>query len=440
MNMSKRKEKYLSIYSVILVVVLMLAQINESTTLLSVLFVGIALLFFNPVFILPVFIISSLGNTFFAYDGISISRIIGFLLIAACLIAQIRNRIPIKKIGFIFLVIFFIYTLISSAFSITGSFVSFIVFMQSLVVVFLLSQLRNINLHNLSWILIISSVVTIIIFSFWFKENIIELGIQRLSVSEDTSINRLATMISQLIAILFTGFFIPGKNKLMKIILFSTILIGLTLIIFTGTRSALIAIIVSIVIITLYFFKIHTKKVIIYLPLIILVGYLFINQFQEFDIHVLKRFTVEEVQDDGGSGRIGVWKALVPKTFEDGLFFGFGFGAENVYDLAKQYGFRFSAHNLLIDMFIQMGLTGLILFFTYFFILAKKLLKSIDNPYILVPVMILLTGLINGIGETVFLEKFFWNGIALAWLYLNNLPNSLKMSKQTYTKEANDPV
>ena len=440
MNMSKRKEKYLSIYSVILVAVLMLSQINESTILLSVLFVGIALLLFNPVFILPVFIISSLGNTLFAYDGISISRIIGFLLIIACLMAQIRNRIPIKKIGFIFLLIFFIYTLISSAFSITGSFVSFIVFMQSLVVVFLLSQLRNINLYNLSWILIVSSVVAIVFFSFWFKENIIELGIQRLSVSEDSSINRLATMISQLIAILFTGFLIPGKNKLIKIILFSTILIGLILIIFTGTRSALIAIIVSIVIITLYFFKIHTKKVIIYLPLIILLGYLFINQFQELDIHVLKRFTVEEVQDDGGSGRIGVWKALVPKTFEDGLFFGFGFGAENVYDLAKQYGFRFSAHNLLIDMFIQMGLTGLILFFTYFFILAKKLLKSIDNPYILVPVMILLTGLINGIGETVFLEKFFWNGIALAWLYLNNLPNSLKMSKQTYTKEANDPV
>ena len=438
--MLKRKEKYLSIYSVILVVVLMLSQINESTILLSVLFVGIALLLFNPVFILPVFIISSLGNTLFAYDGISISRIIGFLLIIACLMAQIRNRIPVKKIGFIFLLIFFIYTLISSAFSITGSFVSFIVFMQSLVVVFLLSQLRNINLYNLSWILIVSSVVAIVFFSFWFKENIIELGIQRLSVSEDSSINRLATMISQLIAILFTGFLIPGKNKLIKIILFSTILIGLILIIFTGTRSALIAIIVSIVIITLYFFKIHTKKVIIYLPLIILVGYLFINQFQELDIHVLKRFTVEEVQDDGGSGRTGVWKALVPKTFEDGLFFGFGFGAENVYDLAKQYGFSFSAHNLLIDMFIQMGLTGLILFFTYFFILAKKLLKSIDNPYILVPVMILLTGLINGIGETVFLEKFFWNGIALAWLYLNNLPNSLKMSKQTYIKEANEPV
>ena len=440
MNISKRKEKYLSIYSVILVVILMLAQINESTIILSVLFVGTALLLFNPVFILPVFIISSLGNTLFAYDGISVSRIIGFLLIVACLMNQIRNRIPIKKMGFIFLVIFFIYAFISSAFSITGSFVSFIVFMQNLVIVFLLSQLRNINLYNLSWILIVSSIITIILFSFWFKENIIELGIQRLSISEDTSINRLATMISQLIAILFTGFLIPGKNKLMKIILFSTMLIGITLIIFTGTRSALIAIIVSIVIITLYFFNNYRKKVLVYLPLIILVGYLFINQLQESDFHVLKRFTFEEVQDDGGSGRIGVWKALVPKTFEDGLFFGFGFGAENVYYLAKQYGFRFSAHNLFIDMFIQMGLTGLILFFTYFFILAKKLLKSIDNPYILVPVMILLTGLINGIGETVFLEKFFWNGIALAWLYLNNLPNSLKMSKLTYTKEANEPV
>ena len=440
MNMSKRKEKYLSIYSVMLVVILMLAEINESAILLIVLFVGTALLLFNPVYILPVFIISSLGNSFFAYDGISISRILGFLLIIACVIYQSRRRISERHLEFIFLVIFFIYTFLSSAFSITGSFNSFILFMQSLVIVFLLNKLRNINLYNLSWMLVASSIVTIILFSFWFKETIIELDIQRLSVSEDDSINRLATMISQLIAILFAGFFIIGKNKLMKIILASTMLIGFTLIILSGTRAALIAIILAIVIILFYFFINYTKKVIIYLSLISLVGYLFINQLQEFDIHSLQRFTVEKVQDDGGSGRIGIWKALVPKTIEDGLFFGFGFGAENVFLLAKQNGFDFSAHNLLIDMFIQTGLTGLILFFTYFFILAKKLLKSIDNPQIIVPVMILLTGLLNGMGETVFLEKFFWNGIALAWLYLNNLPNTLKMSKQTYTKEANEPV
>ena len=37
------------------------------------------------------------------------------------------------------------------------------------------------------------------------------------------------------------------------------------------------------------------------------------------------------------------------------------------------------------------------------------------------PVSLLLAALFNGIGETVFSEKLFWNDIALAWLYMNNL-------------------
>jgi hypothetical protein len=437
-SLSKRKEKYLSIYSVMLVVIFLLSEINESTIFRSALYLGTALLLFNPIFILPIFIISSLGNNFFGYGGISTSRIIGFILIIACIVYQARNKIPLRRLEFILLVTFFVYTFISSAFSITGSLQSFFLFTQSLIIVFLLSQLRNINLFNLSWSLIASSVAAIILLIFSLEEKIILLDLERLSIGEDDSINRFATMISQLIAILFVGFVISGKNKLIKIILFLTMLIGLFMIILTGTRSALIAIILAIVIVCLYFF-INSKKSVINLLLIFTVCYLILNQLQELDLHVLKRFSLEEVNDSGGSGRRGVWKALIPRTLDDGLFFGFGFGAENVYFLAKQYGFSFSAHNLLIDMFIQMGFSGLILFVTYFFILAKKLLKSIDNPNIFVPIMILLTGLFNGLGETVFLEKFFWNGIALAWLYLNNLPNTLKMSKQTYSKEANEP-
>ncbi len=162
--LSKRKEKYLSIYSVMLVVVLMLAEINESTTLLSVLFVGTALLLFNPVFILPVFIISSLGNTFFAYDGISISRIIGFLLIAACLIDSNSKQNSNKKDGVYFSCnIFYLCSYIICVFNYGFICLFYSIHAKLSHVVFLLSQLRNINLHNLSWILIVSSVVAIII-------------------------------------------------------------------------------------------------------------------------------------------------------------------------------------------------------------------------------------------------------------------------------------
>jgi len=440
MNTLKLKERYLSIYSVILVVILMLSQVNESSILLVGLFIGTTFLLFKPLFILPVFLISSLGNNFFAYDGVSISRIVGFILIVGCLITQIRERTLIKKRMVLTLSLFLTYSFISSAFSITGSFDSFVGFGQMLIIVFFLGQFRNVDLNKLSWMIINASSITIILFLFWFQENFIELSVQRLSVSEDSSINRLATMLAQLIALVFSGLFISAKSKLTNIIFVSIMLFGLSMIVLTGTRSALIAIIVSIVIITFYYLKKYTMRIAIYLPLIIVIGYLFASQIQQLDTSLLERFTVDKIQDDGGSGRLQNWKILVPKTIEDGLFFGFGFGAENSYYVANLNGLRYSAHNFLIDMFIQMGLTGVILFLTYFYSLAKKLVKSIDNPHMLVPVMILLTGLVNGVGETVFMEKFFWNGVALGWLYLNNVPDTFKMSKQSYKREAHEPV
>lgn len=431
---SSIKEKFLSIYSVFLVVILMLSEINDSTILLSILIFGSALLLFNPVFILPVFIVSSLGNNFFAYDGISISRIIGFLLIFSCVLYQIRKRIPIRKMEFIFLLIFFSYSFISSAFSVTGTFISFIPFAQSLVTVFLISQLRDINLDNLSWTLIISSVAAIILFSIWFQQNLVALNAERLTVDQDASINRLATMISQLSIITFSGLLISRKNKVSKALLLIVIFIGLFLIILTGTRTALISILGAILIVSLYYFVKYPKKNMIYLTIIFVLGYLSFNQIQQVDISLFERFTIEKISSDGGGGRLYIWKTLIPKTMEDGLFFGFGFGAENALYVAKQNALKYTAHNFFIDMFVQMGITGLILFNTYFFILGKKLLKSIHNQNLIIPIMILLTGTINGIGETVFLEKFFWNGIALAWLYLNNINNQTRAYNKNIVK------
>ena len=429
---SKQKEKHLSIFSFTLVVILMLAEINESKILLGVLFVGLALLFFKPVYMLPVYIISSLGNSFLAYDGISISRYIGFLLIAACITYQIQNQNSVNKSGLYFIIAFAIYTYFSSLFSITGSFLSFMIFIQSLLILFLLSQLRKVNLYNLSWILVASSAASIILFSFWFRDLINDLDTQRLSAGQDSSINRFATMISQLLAMMFISFFIGGKNKSTKIFLISIMCMGIFLIILTGTRTALISVILS-SLIFLCVFKDYTKKIVIYLPLILFAIYLLVDQVQDLDFKVIDRFSAEVVENDGGSGRIAVWKALVPETLENGLFFGFGFGAENVYFVAKQHGFGYSAHNFLIDMFTQMGLSGVILFCTYFLFLAKKLFKYAKHPLIILPIMILLTGLMNGIGETIFTEKFFWNGIALSWIYLNNLPRKVRTYKQTIT-------
>ena len=194
------------------------------------------------------------------------------------------------------------------------------------------------------------------------------------------------------------------------------------MIILSGSRSALVGILLAILLISIYLLGKQTKKFIIPFFLFATLGFIFWEQIQQLDIPIINRFSVAGVKEAGGSQiRFNNWETLIPVALENKPLFGYGFGAENVIALAKMYGLDKPAHNFLIDMFLQVGIVGIILFFSYFIFVAKKLKKYLSQPQVLVPVLILLTATFNGAGETIFPEKLFWNGIALAWLYMNNL-------------------
>ena len=202
------------------------------------------------------------------------------------------------------------------------------------------------------------------------------------------------------------------------------------MLVLSGSRSATFGIAASIILITFYLFKKQAKKFILPVSVMLVFGYFFVTEIQQMEIPLLERFTVDNIKDTGGGKvRIDTWNKLIPITLEKRMLFGYGFGAVNIYELARENGFHHSAHNFLIDIFLQTGIFGITLFFSYFYFVAKRMKNYLHNPLIYIPVMILLTALFNGIGETIFTEKLFWNGIALSWLYMNNLPSN-KVSPQ----------
>lgn len=428
---SKIKDLFLYYYSLFLVILLLATVSFGNPNLLYVLLIGCVLLFFQPVYIIPVYFISSLSNSYFlAGEGLGITRFIGIILIISGLFYLQKNSNISNKKNIFYIIIITIFIIFSSALSKTGSLDTLLLFLQYFTIVIILSQFKNVNLELLSKLLLFSSIITILVLAFTLRDNLLTIQVERLSTGDDVNVNRFAMMIAQLGAVLFAGFLIFTKKKIFQLFSLILLLIALFMIILSGSRSALIGIIGAMLIIFVFLLKNYTKKVIVPLLFVVVVGYFFLNELDQLNIPSIDRFTKEGVNESGGSQeRFGIWKELVPITLSNNPIFGNGFGAENVIALSKKNGFGKPAHNFLVDLFLQTGFFGVTLFFSYFIYIGKKIKKYSSEPLILIPLLILLTALLNGVGETIFPEKLFWNGIALTLLYMNNLKAGIKQQQ-----------
>ena len=124
-------------------------------------------------YILPVYIISSLSSDYFiAGEGLGISRFLGVIVIVSGLIYMLRNRRLLNRNNSRYLFIISIFCLFSSVFSLTGSLHPFFLFVQYFAIVLVLSQFRNVNLETITRLFIISAIMTIFVLAFTLKENL----------------------------------------------------------------------------------------------------------------------------------------------------------------------------------------------------------------------------------------------------------------------------
>lgn len=118
------------------------------------------------------------------------------------------------------------------------------------------------------------------------------------------------------------------------------------------------------------------------------------------------------------AGRAEIWQILIEHSIKPHPLTGTGFGSA-VSILHANGDQHNGAHNLLIAILSDLGLIGLLLFGIPLARFLCRLLRRKD-PAALLPLGMIVTALVTGIGENIYTERFLWYAAGLALWLLNS--------------------
>lgn len=240
----------------------------------------------------------------------------------------------------------------------------------------------------------------------------------RLAIASSINTNTFGMSCAQLGCILLTAAFLDKEQ--MKRNLFICVLV-LALGVLSGSRGALLAFVLSsLIVIVIYAKKSGRLKGTMFklaiLGTIALGGtYIFII-LSGLDAN---RFNLSEIIASGGSRRTLIYESLIPYILENG-YWKFGYGAGH--DCSRQViisltGWDYThSHNTFLESFGELGIMGLMLFIYC----IKNSLNNIynacrinKNAYLIIAMFVCL--LINGLAESYFFDAVLWLLLAVCW-------------------------
>lgn len=241
-------------------------------------------------------------------------------------------------------------------------------------------------------------------------------------LEEGVNSNSVGKGICILIIIILAHFLIKGfKGKFVHIAL---ILVSILLLFLTGSRTSFVAFLIAGIIIVLYWMKLNAKKIwkAALIIGIAVVGFYFVyNYLLEALPSLMQRFTFKDTLEDGGTGRVDVWKAYIEVYLPEYWFIGVGFDPLNLFHAIKKVnGIGHGAHNHIIDMLASTGIVGLMLY-SWMHIKGLRIGSSYAKTdiTILLPWSMLIATLLLGIGENVLRGRILWLSLALIVVFKN---------------------
>lgn len=190
--------------------------------------------------------------------------------------------------------------------------------------------------------------------------------------------NQNAIGVKQAISILICVFyglkFFENHNKLKGVILLSMTPLMFQLLLETGSRKAIIGLLIGLFI-ALLFFK--TKSIKFKILVYIVAAYVSISAIGlllNSEVLINRLTATAETGDLAGRDRI--WKAILPLLFDNPIF---GVGESGFYKYSVEtFGAYNSPHNVLIEIMAYSGLIGL---FYYLKFLYKVIVPSLANLF-----------------------------------------------------------
>lgn len=427
----EKSERNTLIYSLLVTLLLCLLG-GGNTTIAIVAFFAYVPLALHPEFLIgPMLFTTVFDDYILIAEGQSLGRYIALLFIVSVLAKLMFSHTNIKlDFWFIISIVLILSSTTLSLFGLMGHTSLPISFIFNILLFLAFINCPTKKSNKLLTVQIWCYSIVSTIYATWF---LLQNGLSVFEegrigqFEESVNANDLAVGLALLAAVVVSHFLANNfKNKTLHLVFF----VGSVIItVLTGSRTSLIAILVSTIFVFLYWMKINSKItfkvlfIIIGILLMLIISYNIL--LKNFPV-LMERFTIESVIDSGGTGRFNVWKTYMNVYFPDYWLLGIGFDPQNIFKAVEVVnGVGHGAHNIIIDILASSGIFGLFIYILIFSHSYKEINSCVkSNAHFLIPISMIVCVIFTGVGENVIRGRLLWFSIALGILMVKLHKNS----------------
>lgn len=369
---------------------------------------------FEAILLALYFAIIPLENVLAASFGGSINKYIGLIIMFFVIVRHLRSG-KINIANYLALLCFLAFALASYIWSIgaNNSYLSILLNMTLCTLIFIQVPLRKQEIDFISYcIAIAGAFLAILMLTGSQATNINNISGGRMTLVFGGLMidnNNLAVSIS-ICAVFAFHYFSVSKHKIHKVFWIVLFLLITIAVFFTGSRGGLLAEIGGLII---YIWKngngIRLKTVLLGGVVILIFGFIVQNVLT---IGLTQRFSVSDVIESGGTGRVKIWLDALISYRNSNIFrqlFGYGFGTFGESQRMLSYHYT-ASHNDFVGVLIELGLIGLILYIVVWFKFFKKAI--IEKNWL--ALSLLMVVLIGSLSLEMIIKKMLW----LVWYFV----------------------
>lgn len=298
----------------------------------------------------------------------SLLKIYAIIPVTILILTKKRYKIKYNKLLFSML-LYLSWTFFSCIYSIDIeiSFFSSLSLALNIILVIILSSIHTFNLKEKDFLfkcLIFSGWIMVLCFIIFGNKNNWS-GRLILSFGEESSQDANYANGYMLCTFAYHIYLAIKEKKIVHFIA-ASILLGI--VIMTGSRGALLAFVICIILVVFLVIKKskYPIKIIIFSVILIVILYNgFINMLEYLAPELAIRFSGQYISQYGTTGRSEIWKALFDVFTNSGIFrelMGWGYGTTRLLNTTTSIRTAgLVAHNLYIDNLISIGIIGLLL-------------------------------------------------------------------------------